>query len=211
MHHDQPEQVARLIEEFLTAMTTAQRRSALPFHRFRRPAGAGRGGAARPANGVELLALTDHDEIRRPGRGARDGGGARAALRRRRRDFGFLGRRPDGAYRRARHSIPRSTPLVDGLRQVRGGRDARAGRMAAELDKVGIHGAYEGALKYAGNPALISAFALCPLHRRARVMPRTSSRCSTTGWPRASRAMSSTPGRRWRMRWAGSSAPAAWR
>ena len=28
--------------------------------------------------------------------------------------------------------------------------------MAAELDKVGIHGAYEGALKYAGNPAMIS-------------------------------------------------------
>ena len=47
-------------------------------------------------------------------------------------------------------------PLVDGLAQVRGGRDTRAQRMAAELDKVGIHGAYEGALKYAGNPALIS-------------------------------------------------------
>ncbi|HLA36718.1 MAG TPA: PHP domain-containing protein, partial [Rhodocyclaceae bacterium] len=32
----------------------------------------------------------------------------------------------------------------------------RAARMAAELDRVGIHGAYEGALRYAGNPALIS-------------------------------------------------------
>jgi predicted metal-dependent phosphoesterase TrpH len=28
--------------------------------------------------------------------------------------------------------------------------------MAVELDKVGIHGAYAGALKHAGNPALIS-------------------------------------------------------
>jgi predicted metal-dependent phosphoesterase TrpH len=28
--------------------------------------------------------------------------------------------------------------------------------MAAELDKVGIHGAYEGALRHAGNPALVS-------------------------------------------------------
>ena len=47
-------------------------------------------------------------------------------------------------------------PLVNGLVTVRSGRDTRAQRMAAELDKVGIHGAYEGALKYAGNPALIS-------------------------------------------------------
>ncbi len=28
--------------------------------------------------------------------------------------------------------------------------------MSAELDRAGIHGAYEGALKHAGNPALIS-------------------------------------------------------
>jgi predicted metal-dependent phosphoesterase TrpH len=42
------------------------------------------------------------------------------------------------------------------LAKVRSGRDSRAQRIAAELDKVGIHGAYEGALKYAGNPALIS-------------------------------------------------------
>jgi len=28
--------------------------------------------------------------------------------------------------------------------------------MAAELDKVGIHGAYDGALRQAGNPALVS-------------------------------------------------------
>jgi predicted metal-dependent phosphoesterase TrpH len=46
--------------------------------------------------------------------------------------------------------------LGDGLARTRGGRDARARRIAAELDRVGIHGAYEGALKHAGNPALIS-------------------------------------------------------
>jgi 3',5'-nucleoside bisphosphate phosphatase len=40
--------------------------------------------------------------------------------------------------------------------KVRSGRDNRAHRIAAELDKVGIHGAYEGALRHAGNPALIS-------------------------------------------------------
>src|SRR3954464_9920754 len=38
----------------------------------------------------------------------------------------------------------------------RGGRGARAMEMSAQLAKVGIHGAYEGALKYVGNPELIS-------------------------------------------------------
>jgi predicted metal-dependent phosphoesterase TrpH len=42
------------------------------------------------------------------------------------------------------------------LQQIRSGRDERAGRMAAELDRVGIHGAYEGALRHVGNPALVS-------------------------------------------------------
>jgi predicted metal-dependent phosphoesterase TrpH len=51
---------------------------------------------------------------------------------------------------------PANAELVAGLHQVRSGRDSRAGRMAAELDKVGIHGAYEGALRHAGNPALVS-------------------------------------------------------
>ncbi|HTH40785.1 MAG TPA: PHP domain-containing protein, partial [Rhodocyclaceae bacterium] len=46
--------------------------------------------------------------------------------------------------------------LVEGLARVRSGRDGRAQRIAEALDQVGIHGAYEGALKYAGNPALIS-------------------------------------------------------
>jgi len=50
----------------------------------------------------------------------------------------------------------RFKPLVDGLARVRSGRDSRAHRISAELDKVGIHGAYEGALTYVGNPALIS-------------------------------------------------------
>ena len=107
------------------------------------------------ANGVELWALTDHDEI-----------GGLAEARAVAAEVGLpfvngvevsvswgedqtvhiVGLGFDDGYR----------PLVDGLATVRGGRDSRAQRMAAELDKVGIHGAYEGALKYAGNPALIS-------------------------------------------------------
>jgi predicted metal-dependent phosphoesterase TrpH len=50
---------------------------------------------------------------------------------------------------------PGHEPLASGLMRVRGGRDSRARRMAEALDQVGIHGAYEGALRYAGNPALI--------------------------------------------------------
>jgi predicted metal-dependent phosphoesterase TrpH len=106
-------------------------------------------------NGVDLLALTDHDEI-----GGLDEAMAAARQAGIRLVTGveisvswgddqtvhIVGLNFD-------HRLPE---LVAGLARVRGGRDDRAGRMAVELAKVGIDGAYEGALKYAGNPALIS-------------------------------------------------------
>jgi predicted metal-dependent phosphoesterase TrpH len=46
--------------------------------------------------------------------------------------------------------------LKAGLHRTRGGRGERAQEMSQGLAKVGIHGAYEGALKYVGNPELIS-------------------------------------------------------
>jgi predicted metal-dependent phosphoesterase TrpH len=46
--------------------------------------------------------------------------------------------------------------LRQGLAATRGGREARAREMADELAKVGIPGSYEGALRYVGNPDLIS-------------------------------------------------------
>lgn len=46
--------------------------------------------------------------------------------------------------------------LRQGLAATRGGREARAREMASELAKVGIDGAFEGALQYVGNPDLIS-------------------------------------------------------
>ncbi|MBX9848936.1 MAG: PHP domain-containing protein [Rhodocyclaceae bacterium] len=46
--------------------------------------------------------------------------------------------------------------LSDGLEAVRGGREARAVRIGDELAKVGIVGAYDGAMRHARNPALIS-------------------------------------------------------
>lgn len=48
------------------------------------------------------------------------------------------------------------SPLVEGLASVRAGRTERAMEMGRLLGRVGIDGAYEGALKYVGNPALIS-------------------------------------------------------
>ncbi len=46
--------------------------------------------------------------------------------------------------------------LVDGLRAVRRGRSARAERIAADLERVGIKGALAGARGYAINPDLLS-------------------------------------------------------
>jgi predicted metal-dependent phosphoesterase TrpH len=107
------------------------------------------------SNGVELMALTDHDEL-----------GGLAEARATADEIGL--RFVDGVEisiswgdDQTVHIVglgvdPANAELVEGLHQVRSGRDARAGRMAAELDRVGIHGAYEGALRHAGNPALVS-------------------------------------------------------
>jgi predicted metal-dependent phosphoesterase TrpH len=46
--------------------------------------------------------------------------------------------------------------LVQGLAATRNGRDARGREIAAQLERAGIRGAYEGALKYVGNPDLLS-------------------------------------------------------
>jgi predicted metal-dependent phosphoesterase TrpH len=106
-------------------------------------------------NGVELLALTDHDEV-----------GGLAEARATADEIGL--RFVDGVEisiswgdDQTVHILglgvdPGNAELQQGLHQVRSGRDSRAGRMAAELDKVGIHGAYEGALRHVGNPALVS-------------------------------------------------------
>ena len=107
------------------------------------------------ANGVDLLALTDHDEL---------GGLDEAIAAAKANDIRFVtGTEISVSWvdDQTVHIVAlnfdhRHPALVEGLGRVRGGRDARAGRMAVELAKHGIDGAYEGALKYAGNPALIS-------------------------------------------------------
>lgn len=107
------------------------------------------------ANGVDLLALTDHDEI-----GGLDAASAAAAAAGVRFVTGTeisVSWGDDQTLHIVGLNFDHRHPdIVAGLKRVRGGRDARAGRMAVELAKVGIDGAYEGALKHAGNPALIS-------------------------------------------------------
>ena len=106
------------------------------------------------ANGVELWALTDHDEI---------DGQARALAAARAQGMAYLtGTEISVTFANQTVHIvglgfdAGNTALAEGLRRTRGGRRERAMEMADDLARVGIHGAYEGALKYVGNPELIS-------------------------------------------------------
>lgn len=110
--------------------------------------------ARAKANGVQLWALTDHDEI---------GGQERAIASAKALDMKYLtgveisitfaGKTVHIVGLGFDHT---NTDLVQGLRNTRGGRAERAKEMSEGLAKVGIHGAFEGALKYAGNHELIS-------------------------------------------------------
>jgi 3',5'-nucleoside bisphosphate phosphatase len=51
---------------------------------------------------------------------------------------------------------PHNPALVGGLEHTRSGRERRARLMSEGLARVGIKGAYEGAMKFVGNPNLIS-------------------------------------------------------
>ncbi len=110
--------------------------------------------ARAKANGVELWALTDHDEV---------GGQDRAMAAAKANGLKYLtGVEISITFaNKTVHIVglgfdAHNAQLVNGLRQTRGGRGERAQEMSEGLAKVGIHGAYEGALKYVGNPELIS-------------------------------------------------------
>ena len=110
--------------------------------------------ARAKANGVELWALTDHDEI---------GGQHRAAAAARENGLQYLtGTEISVTFAGETVHIvglgfgPDDPRMHQGLVATRGGRGARAREMSEQLAQVGIHGAYEGALKYVGNPELIS-------------------------------------------------------
>ncbi len=106
------------------------------------------------ANGVELWALTDHDEI---------GGQHRAAAAAAAQGMKYLtGTEISVTFANETVHIvglgfdPDDAAMQQGLHATRGGRGARAREIAAGLAKVGIPDAYEGALHYVGNPELIS-------------------------------------------------------
>lgn len=104
--------------------------------------------------GVQLWALTDHDEA---------AGQARAAASAAAVGLDYLtGVEISVSFlHQTVHIVGLgydldNTTLLAGLQQTRGGRAQRAREMAAGLERVGIKGTYEGALKYVGNQDLIS-------------------------------------------------------
>ena len=110
--------------------------------------------ARAAANGVELWALTDHDEI---------GGQQRALAAAHANGMKYLtGTEISVTFAGETVHIvglgfdANDEGMQEGLLQTRDGRGPRAKEIAAGLAQVGIKDAYEGALRYVGNPALIS-------------------------------------------------------
>jgi len=110
--------------------------------------------ARAAANGVELWSLTDHDEI---------GGQHRAAAAAKANGIKYLtGTEISVTFANETVHIvglgfdPDDAAMRQGLYDTRGGRGRRAEEMSEDLARVGIRGAYEGALKFVGNPELIS-------------------------------------------------------
>jgi predicted metal-dependent phosphoesterase TrpH len=106
------------------------------------------------ANGVDLWALTDHDEV---------GGQRRAAAAARERGMAYVtGVEVSVTFAGTTVHIvglgfdANDAQLAQGLHATRNGRGPRAREMAEQLAQAGIPGAYEGALRYVGNPELIS-------------------------------------------------------
>ena len=106
------------------------------------------------ANGVQLWALTDHDEI---------GGQHRALAAAKAQGMAYLtGTEISVSFAgKTVHIVglgfdPDDADMVQGLQRTRGGRSERAKEMSDGLAAVGIKGAYEGALKFVGNPELVS-------------------------------------------------------
>ncbi len=106
------------------------------------------------AHGVDLFALTDHDEL---------AGLAEAQATAREVGLAFLAG-VEVSVSWADETIhivglgidPQHPDLVAGLAALRGGRSGRAREMGEQLARAGIVGAYDGALALAGNPALVS-------------------------------------------------------
>ena len=106
------------------------------------------------ACGVTLWALTDHDEV---------SGQQRARVTAEALGMQYLSG-VEISVTWAKQTVhivglginPQDATLVQGLRDTRAGRAGRARRIGERLAKLGMPGAFEGALTFAGNPELIS-------------------------------------------------------
>lgn len=104
-------------------------------------------------HGVELLALTDHDEVdglaeaaaAAAGLGLAFVPGVEISVTWGGETIHVVGLRID----------PGCQALRDGLARTRSGRDARAREMGEDLARAGIADAYAGALRFVGNPAMV--------------------------------------------------------
>ncbi|MGE0069967.1 MAG: 3',5'-nucleoside bisphosphate phosphatase [Thiomonas sp.] len=107
------------------------------------------------AHGVDLWALTDHDEL-----------GGLAEARQSAQSLGLrfvpgveisISFAAQTVHIVALNIDATNPRLLDGLQQIRVGRDQRARDMAADLERhLGLTDVYAGALRHAGNPALLS-------------------------------------------------------
>lgn len=110
--------------------------------------------ARAKANGVDMWALTDHDEVSGVAEaraaaialGLRYVAGVEISVTWAGETVHIIGLQIDET----------NSALVSGLAATRGGREQRAREMAHHLASAGVPGAFEGALKFAGNPDLIS-------------------------------------------------------
>jgi len=110
--------------------------------------------ARAAANGVEILALTDHDDTsglaearsEAQSRGLRFVDGVEISVTWRGTTLHIVGLRID----------PASTALRDGLQAIREGRATRAQRIADGLAAAGVRDSLAGARRFAENPELIS-------------------------------------------------------
>lgn len=104
--------------------------------------------------GVDVWALTDHDEVggipaaraAAEAQGMRFVTGVEISITWASETVHIVGLQIDEKH----------ATLVEGLARTRSGRDNRGREIARQLDAAGIHGAYEGALTYVGNPDLMS-------------------------------------------------------
>jgi predicted metal-dependent phosphoesterase TrpH len=110
--------------------------------------------ARAKANGVDVWALTDHDEV-----------GGIAEARQAAGDLGLVfvpgveisvSWGGETVHIVGLHIDETNETLRNGLFATRNGRERRARDIAAQLAAVGIPDAFDGALKYVGNPDLIS-------------------------------------------------------